>query len=347
VPESLDGNQYFQYLLRRWGFIVAVCAIACVLALLVSLLLPKRYTATASLLIDPPAGNDPRTAIAVSPVYLESLKSYEVLAESDTLVTRALDKFHLRDPQSPEALETIKRRILKVSKPRDTKILQISVTLADPRQAQALAQYLAEETVNLSRNANRDSDQDLLAEAQKQADDAGAKLEQAQTALGELNIREPIEPLRAALQALTDLQARVRQDLSETAAQAAELGSIASDPRLTGARARAEALAKQDAELTRQIEAKAVQVSRRSARDDEARQKLRVAQTNYDAANTRLREVRNNSGLRGERLRVVEPGVVPERPSSPNLPLNLALAFAVGLVGALVYLTLTLRPNAS
>jgi uncharacterized protein involved in exopolysaccharide biosynthesis len=347
VPESLDGNQYFQYLLRRWRFIVSVCAIAVVLALVVSVVLPKSYTATASLLIEPPAGNDPRTSIAVSPVYLESLRSYEVLASSDTLLTRALDKFHLRDPQSPEPLETIKRRILKVSKPRETKILQISVTLADPRQAQAVAQFLAEETVSLSRGANRDSDQDLLGEAQKQVDDTAAKLEAAQTAFGDLNIREPIEPMRASLQALTDLQARVRQDLSETRAQAAELASSSVDPRAAGAKARADSLEKQDAELTRQIKEKAVQLSRRSARDDEARQKLRTAQTNYDSANLRLREVRGNSGLRGERLRVVEPSVIPERPSSPNLLLNLALALGVGLVGAVVYLTLTLRPNES
>jgi uncharacterized protein involved in exopolysaccharide biosynthesis len=342
VPESLDGNQYFQYLLRRWRFIVSVCAIALVLALVISLVLPKSYTATSSLLIEPPAGNDPRTSIAVSPVYLESLRSYEVLASSDTLLTRALDKFHLRDAQSPEPLETIKRRILKVSKPRETKILQISVTLGDPRQAQAVAQFLAEETVSLSRGANRDSDQDLLGEAQKQVDDTAAKLEAAQTAFGDLNIREPIEPLRAALQSLTELQARVRQDLSETRAQAAELEG---DPRAVGAKARAEALEKQDVELGKQIAAKAVQVSRRSARDDEARQKLRTAQTNHDSANLRLREVRGNTGLRGERLRVVEPGVVPERPSSPNVLLNLALALSVGLVGAIVYLTLTLRPN--
>lgn len=347
MPESLDGNQYFQYLLRRWGFLVSVCAIAGVLALVASLLLPKRYTATASLLIEPPAGNDPRTSIAVSPVYLESLRSYEVLASSDTLLARALDKFHLRDAQSPEALETIKRRILKVSKPRETKILQISVTLADPKLAQAMAQFLAEETVNLTRGANRDGDQDLLTEAQKQVDDTAAKLDQAQTAYGELNIREPIEPMRASLQALTDLQARVRQDLSETRAQAAELAGSFSDPRAAGAKARADALDKQDAELTRQIGEKAVQLSRRSVRDDDARQKLRTAQTNYDAANMRLRDVRGNSGLRGERLRVIEPGVIPERPSSPNMLLNLILAMGLGLLGAVVYLTLTLKSNAS
>lgn len=344
MAESLDGHQYFQYLLRRWKFIGGVCAAACLLALIVSLLLPTRYTATSSLLIDSPAGNDPRVSIAVTPVYLESLRSYETVASSDTLLTRALEKFHLRDAASPEPLENIKRRVLKVTKPRDTKILQISVTLADPAQAQAVAQYLAEETVSLSRNANRDSDQDLLNESQKLVDDGAARLEQAQAAWSDLSIREPLEPLRADVMSLTDLQSRVRQDLSQSRAEAAELGGGSSDLRAAGAKARVAALEKQEAELTAQIEKRSVQLSRRAARDDEARQRLRIAQNNFDAANLRMRDIRASLGLRGERLRVIEPGVVPERPSSPNLPLNLALALGLGLLGAVVFLTLTLRP---
>jgi capsule polysaccharide export protein KpsE/RkpR len=218
------------------------------------------------------------------------------------------------------------------------------VTLADPAQAQAVAQYLAEETVSLSRNANRDSDQDLLNESQKLVDDGAARLEQAQAAWSDLSIREPLEPLRADVMSLTDLQSRVRQDLSQSRAEAAELGGGSSDLRAAGAKARVAALEKQEAELTAQIEKRSVQLSRRAARDDEARQRLRIAQNNFDAANLRMRDIRASLGLRGERLRVIEPGVVPERPSSPNLPLNLALALGLGLLGAVVFLTLTLRP---
>jgi len=108
VPESLDGNQYFQYLLRRWRFIVSVCAIAVVLALVVSLVLPKNYTATASLLIEPPAGNDPRTSIAVSPVYLESLRSYEVLAKVVVVGASAVDSTRIllnsKSPAHPNGI---------------------------------------------------------------------------------------------------------------------------------------------------------------------------------------------------------------------------------------------------
>ena len=54
------------------------------LSLGVSLLLPKRYTATASIVIEPPGGSDVRLSTAVSPVYLESLKTYERFSATAT-----------------------------------------------------------------------------------------------------------------------------------------------------------------------------------------------------------------------------------------------------------------------
>src|SRR5581483_4909990 len=161
--ESFDAYQYLGHLRRRARFIGTVCAGAGLIALVGSLLVTKEFTATATLVIDPPAGNDPRTSITVSPVYLESLRAYETIAASDSLFLRALEKFHLRDSRAPES---VKKRILRVSKVRDTKILEISVTLPDARQAQAFAQFLAEETVSLTRSTNLENDNDLLADAE-------------------------------------------------------------------------------------------------------------------------------------------------------------------------------------
>ena len=42
----------------------------------------------------------------------------------------------------------------------------------------------------------------------------------------------------------------------------------------------------------------------------------------------------------GERLQVIDPGVVPEKPSSPNIPLNMLVAIALALIGSLLYVTL-------
>src|SRR5689334_193502 len=142
MRDSFDAYRYIEFLRVRWRFIALVCGVAVAITLLISVLLPNQYTATASIMIEAPPTNDARTATAVSPVYLESLKGYEQFASSDSLFVRAIERFHLQQNGSP-SVESLKRRVLKVAKLRDTKVLQISATLADPKQAHELAQYLA------------------------------------------------------------------------------------------------------------------------------------------------------------------------------------------------------------
>ena len=106
-----------------------------------------QYTATARLVIDPPAGADLRAAMAVSPIYLESLKTYEHFAASDSLFQKAAQQFGLAGGPS----KSLKRRVLQVQLVRNTRILEISVTLPDAKKAQALATFLAEATVETNR----------------------------------------------------------------------------------------------------------------------------------------------------------------------------------------------------
>src|SRR5579863_525953 len=173
-----------------------VSAAAALVALIASLLLPKQYTATATVAIDPPAGSDPRGSTTVNPVYFESLRAYELLASSDTLFLRALERFHLRESQ-PGSLESLKRRILKVTKVRDTKILEITATLRDPKRAQQMAEFLAAETVKLTRDSNLETDRDLLAGAQERTRVAQQALEQAQAEWRDFSTREPSQSIRA------------------------------------------------------------------------------------------------------------------------------------------------------
>jgi uncharacterized protein involved in exopolysaccharide biosynthesis len=334
AAESFQAHEYIGHLKGRWKFVTAVCAAAGVLALIVSVLLPKEYTATASVVIEPPAGNDPRLAITVSPVYLESLRAYELFASSDTLFERAIDKFHLREAESSKTREALKRGILKVEKVKDTKMLEIAVTLHDPKQAQAVAQFLADETVNLSRTANLAVDQDLLADARTRATEAEKRLEQEQSAWREFSARQPYESLRE----------RVERDLTDSRAELAEISNPASGARAAPLKARVESLEKQDADLARQIQAKAAVLSDTEARGEQLQQRVHSAQVASDAVAARERELEGSTGMRGERLRVMDPGVAPERPSFPNIGLNVILAIAVALIAAVTYLTLTFRP---
>src|ERR1051325_10790270 len=95
LPAAVDQ------LLVRWRLVAIACAAAGAMALTASLLTTPRYTATCRILVDPPAGSDPRVSTAVSPIYLESLRTYEAFAASDDLFLQASTKFGLRRDGTP------------------------------------------------------------------------------------------------------------------------------------------------------------------------------------------------------------------------------------------------------
>lgn len=150
--ESPEAFRFIGYVLSRWRLVAGSCLTAIVLAAAVSLILPRQYTATARILIESPANVDPRYATAVSQIYLESLKTYEYFANSDSLFQKAVNRFQLRAMVGAKPIETLKKQVLKIGIVRNTRILEIGATVPDARRAQSLAQYLAEETVALSQS---------------------------------------------------------------------------------------------------------------------------------------------------------------------------------------------------
>jgi capsular polysaccharide biosynthesis protein len=340
MQANFDLFDFVEFLRQRWRVPAIACLVALAMSLGVSLILPKRYTASASIVIEPPGGVDSRTATAVSPVYLESLKTYERFAGSDSLFALAAERFHL---DRSRGIESLKQRVLKVTKLRDTKILVIDVTLSDPQLAHGVAEYLAQQTAEISRSESLAADADLIQESQRQAADSRLALERAQKAW-EGNARlESADSLQADLDGMHELQLDVQRQLSEAQIDAAEYrervrgdtsgsgGSEASRD-LSVAIARVAALEIQSANLARAIAAKSTVMSARKAEREKSERDLDLMQTQFEAAAARLRDVRASAGSRGERLRVIDPGIVPQRPTSPNLPLNILAAVFLALV---------------
>ena len=69
MSDSFDAYELIAYLRGRWKFVPLACVAAAIAALAGSVLLPKKYSATASILIAPPATSDPLSAIFPSAVY--------------------------------------------------------------------------------------------------------------------------------------------------------------------------------------------------------------------------------------------------------------------------------------
>lgn len=350
--QTFDAFEYVDYLRRRWRVIAAACGVALVLSLGISLLLPKRFTATASIIIEPPGGNDVRLSTAVSPIYLESLKTYERFANGDTLFARAAERFHLLANGNESSIESLKKQVLKVAKLRDTRILEISGTLTDPKLAQRLVQYLAEETVNMSRVESAASDRDLVENASKQTAEARVRVEEAQEASAALSATAPTEALQSEIDSSVDLQGKIQQQLVAAEADAAEYqgqtdGQFARE-QLQAARARVALLQKRSDDLARSIQQKSQTLATRIAKRDQLQTEAKIAQSAYEALSNRLRDLEVTAGSHAEQLRVIDPGIVPQRPSSPNIPLNVAAALFLALLSSIVYLSLAFvyRPKA-
>jgi len=351
--QSFDAYEYVDYLRRRWRVVAAACAVAVMVSLPLSMLMAKRYTATATIVIEPPGSSDSRTAIVVSPMYLESLKTYERFAESDSLFARAVEKFHLQEPGSARPIESLKRGMLKVTKVRDTKIMEISVTWKDPKLAQNIAEYLAGETVALSRGESLDADREFTDESEKQAAAAQRRLKQAEQAWTNLSVNEPMDSLQGEMDSSVSLAGRLRQDLVDTEANIAEYQqgrsqSQFSREQLEAAGARKALLEKRWQEVQRTVRELAVTMASRSAKREASQNELKMAQVAWETAEKRLSELRAAAGSRGDRLRVMDPGIVPQRPSSPNVPLNVAAALFLAVAASVIYLSFafTLRRRA-
>jgi uncharacterized protein involved in exopolysaccharide biosynthesis len=352
MAETLDAFRYIGYLRSRWRWIAGSCAVAVAVALIGSMAATRQYTATTRIVIDPPAGTDLRSAMAVSPVYLESLKTYEEFAAADSLFAKAIEKLHLRPMVGSGPLESVKARVLKVGLLRNTRILEVAATLPDPRKAQALAQFLAESTVDMNRSFVTDTDQEFLRGIEQQERDSRAKLQEIDAAWARILAAEPITELQASLENAAKLRAIVQQQVLSTQLEIADgterlkqaTGGDAAEIRKeqANARARLDEMNKQLALIDRETAAREKLLAARFAHRDTTEAERKATQAVLAGIENHLREVRGESGYRGERLRIIDPGVVPERPSSPNIPLNVFAAVLAGLSLPVLYLTLLL-----
>ena len=268
MSESFEAYQYLSYLWGRWRVVATACSVAVILALGASLLMTKRYTSTAQILIEPAWS---RGALSpVSPAYLNTIRTYEHVASSDSLFKKAVEELGIRELDS-RPLSSLKNAILDVETPPGTKILKIEITLPDPVLARDLASYIAQETVRLSLAANLEGDDRVTLRLESLRDAAQERVQSAE---------------RAVLDA---------------------------------------AGAKTPSPATRRGAAESARMA---------------AWEVLGAAELQLNEARAVAGERGERLQVIDPGIVPEIHSSPNVPLNLFAAFFLALVASMVYLTL-------
>jgi capsule polysaccharide export protein KpsE/RkpR len=342
IPGPLQTTDILSQLISRWRIVAVACTAAVLIAIVVSLVLPPQYTATCRVLVDPPAGSDPRVSTAVSPIYLESLRTYEAFASSDDLFLQASRKFGLRTGSTP--IERLKKRILHVQVLRNTKLLEISATLGEPTRAHELALYIAREAVNLNRSVGVASDRELIEQSEKEVTEARLAFDRAQQAWEEAVVKGPVAQLDAQMESDVELRSKLQGELVAAEADVAELeaspASRAADEDLRAPRARVAKLRAGVQKLEETIAQEQAVSAERKTRAERLEVQRKSAESMLRASETRLRDARANTGYRGERLTIIDPGIVPERPSAPNIPLNVAAAAFAAFVLSVLFILL-------
>jgi uncharacterized protein involved in exopolysaccharide biosynthesis len=235
------------------------------------------------------------------------------------------------------------------------KILEINATLPNPVNAQALARFMAEHTVQLSGSLDQRSQSDLTEQVRKQLDAARVRAEKAEKARDAFLASDPTEPLEAELKNGTEQKLRLQNELAEARidlvdyeARIRSASGADQDPhdaarmheQISASKARIAQIEQVDRELGTSLAGKGLLLEKRRHQREVLDLERQSARVQYELASNRYNDTLASAAFRSERLEIIDPGTVPERPSSPNLPLNLVIAFFGALLGSLAYLAL-------
>jgi uncharacterized protein involved in exopolysaccharide biosynthesis len=154
-----------------------------------------------------------------------------------------------------------------------------------------------------------------------------------------------VESLRSEIDSDVELHGKVEEQLMLAESEAAEYQQQAQDgsfarEQWNASQARAALLAKRSRELQQSIQAKSSILAARTANRQALETALKVAQKSYETVAGRLVEFRAGAGTHAEQLRIIDPGTIPQRPSSPNISLNMAAALLAALILSTVWLSL-------
>ena len=332
MAETFDPLEFAQFIRCRWVAFAISGAIAVGLAFTVSVLLPPEYTARARILIQPARGSDPRVIAALRPSYLDSLRKYERVADSDAIFAQAMDSLGLR--REGKSLPD-KSRVLKVSKPQNQTVLEIRVTWRESRGAQALAQFIAEKTVEASRSLAADSARQVTSQLQPQLEMAQAKLRRARDALDRFTHGASIESLQSEFDSQSGLRKQVEADLMMARADLAALGT-----KQPAIQVRIAFLRQQQRGIVKTIARDGAALQEMKNRLDVLRDEQQSAQSAYEDAAAKFRAAALAAPFLGEHLEIIDHGAAPRSPGSPKLILNVIAAFFISMGATFVWLAL-------
>src|SRR5262252_368460 len=142
--------------LRRHWLLIVEGALGCALvAMIVSLFLPKIYRATTYILVsDSKIGVGSRDS-GSGALQLVMLPTFTPFVDNDALITETLKNLHLDSAPYNLTLDRFRRaNYLDVRIPKSTRLLEVNVEFPNPEVAAALANALAQGAVEFNNRMN-------------------------------------------------------------------------------------------------------------------------------------------------------------------------------------------------
>ena len=359
---EMDGLDVLLVLSRYTRTIVAVTLAAAVLAVIVSLLLPKMYTATTTIL--PPQQNQSAaTALTGQIGILSGLSSADLglknpsdlfvaLLKSRSVQDGIVNQYDLRREYWVKDYQDARKKLNSRSniEAGDEGLISINVSDRDPHRAADLANAYVEQLRSLNQNlAVSEAAQRRVFYEQKLADER-EDLSRAELALkraeDKTGLIQPDAQSRAMIDAVANTRAQV--GIKEVQLQAMRTYATSNNPdlkraeqELAGLRGQLSRLERSTGELgngnpeipTNRLPEVQLDYIRR-ARD------LKYHEALYDFLNKQLEAARIDEAKEAVVVQVVDKAVPPERKSSPRRTLIVlvatALAFGLACVWALL-----------
>lgn len=225
----MNFSQFIAIIRARWKIVALIFCVTVVTAGVITKLLPKTYTATASLVID--LKNDPIMGQSFPGILIASFLATQVdIIKSDKVARRAMETLGLTNDPTLKAkydeaagnkgdfetwLATAIRKNTEVVPARESSVITVSYKTNNAQQAALVANALVQSYTDVSRDLRVDPARRSSSFFDQQAKQAREKLEQAQTKLSAYQKANGIlatdERLDVESARLNDLSAQIVQ----------------------------------------------------------------------------------------------------------------------------------------
>ena len=216
VEEEIDLREYVEVIVRRWRWIAGITLAAVVTAAVISFfVITPVYEATGTILVPPQESGSPPYSLQIANASIEAQ------------VVEHLGSFLPTEDRVPGRL----LHLVSVSHDAEQNLVRITVQANNPEKAAQVVNAWAEASVQTIAQDQKDKQQDIISEKEKQAQIAAQNLEEAEEALRVLEaeileLNALISSLQEDLQATQEMRQAYQREKSTLLLRVRELAAL-------------------------------------------------------------------------------------------------------------------------